>query len=107
MGPELAAFFSALSKWIGDHLATLATFVAILVALFKEDIVKYWRRPRLTLRLLLKSPDSGTVPTIVAWRDSVVNTWQGDVYYFRLWIKNEGRWPAERVQVYAQSISNR
>jgi hypothetical protein len=107
---ELEAFFSALGKWLGNHIAPIATFTAALVALFKEDIVKRWRRPKFTLRLLLRSPDSGTVPTVVMWRepaDQEVKKWEGDVYYFRLWVGNEGPWHAERVQVYIRSISNR
>ena len=89
------------------QLAPIATFTAALVALFKEDFVKLWRRPRLTLRLLLQSPDSSPVPTVVAWQETTVVTWSGNVYYFRFWVENTGTWPAERVQVNLRSIRNR
>jgi hypothetical protein len=48
MVQEVLAFFSAFGQWMGNHLAPIATFTAALVALFKEDIVKRWRRPKLT-----------------------------------------------------------
>jgi hypothetical protein len=108
--PEFIAFLSALAKWVGDHLAAVATFAAAIVALFKEDVVKRWRRPKLSLRLLLKPPDTHSVPTVVVWRgpeDPEVKRWEGDVYYFRFWVENAGPWPAERVQVYIRLISNR
>lgn len=95
---------------MGSHLAPIATFTAALVALFKEDIVKRWRRPKLTVRLLLKSPDSVAIPSVVTWQgagDPNVKMWRGDIYYFRLWVENQGSWPAERVQAYIRSISNR
>jgi hypothetical protein len=89
------------------QLAPIATFTAALVALFKEDFVKLWRRPKLTLRLLLQLPDSSPVATVVSWREVTTVTWTGNVYYFRFWFENTGTWPAERVQVNLRSIRNR
>ena len=86
---EFIALLSALGKWLGDHIAAIATLAAAFVALFEEDIVKLWRRPKLTLRLVLKSPDSGAIPTVVMWQepgDPTLKKWEGAVCYFRLWV---------------------
>jgi hypothetical protein len=99
-----------LLQWIVDHLAPVVTFLAILVALFKEDIVKWWRRPKLTVRLFLRPPDAHVVHTTVMWQgpgDQQPRRWEGPVYYFRLWIENKSSWAADRVQVYVRAIYNR
>ena len=80
-----------MGQWIVDHLAPVVTFIAIVVALFREDIVKWWRRPRLTARLLLKPPDAHSIHSVVGWQkpgDPQPNRWEGPIYYFRLWIEN-------------------
>src|SRR5258708_7694222 len=104
------AFLSDLGKGVADHLAPIATFTAALVALFKEDFVKRWRHPKLTLRMRLGPPDSGAVPTVFEWTEHpspALRRWEGRVWYFRFWIENAGSWPAERVEVNLRSISNR
>src|SRR6266536_4664681 len=105
-----SAVLLALVKWIGDHLAPIATFTAALVALFKEDFVKRWRRPKLTLRLLLGPPDCSAIRSVVSWLDpsgQAAQKWEGNIFYFRFWVENAGSWPAERVEVNLRSISNR
>src|SRR5579862_1332648 len=44
------------SNWV-PFVAAAATLTAALVALFKEDVVKLWRHPKLTLRMRLEPPD--------------------------------------------------
>jgi hypothetical protein len=100
-----SAILLALSNWVGDHPAPIATFTAALVALFKEDFVKGWRHPKLTLQLRLGPPDSNAIWSIVEWPDpSGVQRWEGEIFYFRFWIENTGSWPAERVEVNLRSI---
>jgi|SRR5581483_4071520 len=105
-------------SWV-PFVAAAATLIAALVALFKEDVVKLWRRSKLSLRMLLAAPDCVQMPVEVRYRFStkgmsVATTsgvvpnelegkWTGNCYYFRLWIKNAG-YLAERVQVYVDSI---
>lgn len=90
-------------------VAPVATFTAAAVALFKEDIVKIWRRPALRIRMLLKPPDCVLTPTTIR-RDlangTTLEIWKGKCYYFRLWIENRGSYLAERVQVYVKSVSH-
>jgi len=108
--PEIAAFVSALGQWIGQHIAPILTFFAILAALFKEDVVRWWRQPKFTVRLLPKPPDAHVIHSNVAWQvsgDPETKRWDGPIYYFRLWVENERSWAAERVQVYVRGICTR
>jgi hypothetical protein len=87
-------------------------FLVALVALFKEEIVKRWRRPILYLSLRVAPPDcyktelpdlrpepgdNVQIRGIGKWH--VVNC-----YYFRLWVDNHGKTRAERVQVFATKL---
>jgi len=87
--------------WV-PFVAAGATLIAALVALFKEDVVKLWRRPKLTLRILLESPDCVLMPVAVVSGTTLI--WQGNCYFLRLWVENKGYF-AERVQVYVKSAS--
>jgi hypothetical protein len=78
------------ATWVG----ALATLVAVLVALFKEDLLAWWRRPLLMPRICLNPPDchktsfTGGLPT----------------YYFRIWVENRGKQRAVQVQVFASRL---
>lgn len=98
------------TSWV-PFVAATATLIAACVALFKEDIAKLWRRPALSLRLLLGAPDSVQMPIVVTYIYRLPEPevppgapaerqgqWTGDCYFFRLWVKNSGHL-AERVQV--------
>jgi hypothetical protein len=88
------------------YAAAVTTFTAAVIALFKEDIVKGWRKPILSMRIQLKAPDCMLIPTIVTFSTPDNHRqWQGDCYFFRLWVENKGNVVAERVQVYVQSVS--
>ncbi len=73
-------------------------------ALFKEDLVRLWRCPQLRATVRLQAPDCHK--TEATWRNP--NSGQvlarGDCYYFRLWVENKGRLPAERVEVFAAKL---
>src|SRR5690348_5113383 len=89
------------TSWV-PFVAAIATLTAALVALFKEDIVRMWRRPNLTMRIQLASPDCVRMPVIVRYRYAVPDLfsptpssesegrWKGQCYFFRLWIENKG-----------------
>jgi len=94
--------------WAGwtHFIAPSATLTATLTALFKDEIATVWRKPKLDLKVRLRVPDCVLMPTLVRYQlDSEELEWRGNMYFFRLWIKNTGNRPAERVQVYVQSIS--
>ncbi len=88
------------ATWTG----AIATFIAVLVALFKEDIGKFWRCPNLDVRVKLEAPDCHKIPL------QVINQSTGELlrtinsYYLRLWVFNSGRVRADRVQVFASKL---
>ena len=87
------------ATWTG----AIATFIAVIVALFKEDIVKFWRCPNLDLRVKLEAPDCQKIPLQVI-NQSAGKKFRIDSYYLRLWIFNSGRVRVDRVQVFASKL---
>ncbi len=89
--------------WIGS----IATILAVIVALFKEELIKIWRRPELEARIKLAAPDCHKTKMT----PSDINTGRiverPDCYYFRLWIKNSGHQRAEKVQVFVSKLFRR
>lgn len=114
---------------MAEWFTALATFLAVIVALFKEDIIKLWKRPALAVRIALQAPDCekmttqiGATPQIVfsgqkgdgdgavSLTGGVVTNdplWIGDVFFFRMWIENRGRQRAERVQVFISRLQRK
>jgi hypothetical protein len=90
---------STAAQWAG----AAATTIAVLVALFKDEWLRYLRRPRLNLYIEPKQPDCQLVPSLVFGPQKQL-LWQGDIYWLRLWIKNEGRGRAEQVQVFLSKL---
>jgi hypothetical protein len=92
---------SSLAQWAG----AIATFLAVLVALFKDSIVRHFRRPRLGVRIDSEPPDCMLSPMTV-WENNVA-VWSGDSYWLRLWIENTGTVRAEQVQVFVAKLLKR
>lgn len=88
-----------LAQWA----AALATFTAVLVALFREDIVRLWRRPKLDVSIKTAPPDC--LKSRMAYQVGTANYFFADCYYFRLLVENRGKARAEKVQVYAAGLS--
>ncbi len=87
-------------------VGVIATFLAVIVALFKEEIVKIWRRPSVDATLDLRAPDCHkTVMTIHNPAKNEVLA--SDCYYFRMWVKNTGNMPITDVQVFASKLYQR
>jgi hypothetical protein len=111
---------------VATWLSSIGTLLAIIVALFKEELIQLWRRPELIGRVALQAPDcekmdiqvmasqnpqlliSGTnVEGQVSVTGSIVpnaSLWRGEAYYFRIWIENRGRQRADDVQVFAAHL---
>lgn len=87
--------------WIGS----IATLMAIIVALFKEEIVSLWRRPDLEARIKLSAPDCHKTEMTRSANGRIIA--KADCYYFRLWIKNTGSQRAEKVQVFVSKLFRR
>jgi hypothetical protein len=111
---------------LGQWASAIATFTAAFVALFKEEIVKLWRRPKLIGSITLHAPDcekteiqvtAGQNPQmvftgtnnegVVAFTGSLIpnaEIWRGHAFFFRLWIENQGQQRADEVQVFAKHL---
>jgi hypothetical protein len=79
-------------------LAALATMAAVLVALFRDSILLWWRRPKLKAWVNLNPPHCHA--TEMEFADGV----RHPVYWFMLWVGNQGRGRAEKVQVFADKL---
>ena len=88
------------ATWTG----AIATFLAVLVALFKEDIVKFWRCPNLDVRVKLEAPDCHKIPLQVINQSTGERPRTINSYYLRLWVFNSGKVRADRVQVFASKL---
>jgi hypothetical protein len=92
-----------LAQWVGAS----ATFAAVLVALFKDEITKWWRRPKLFASIGLVSPDCAKTYVDYSSQKITLIVGRAECYWLRLWIENKGRTRAEQVQVYASTLSKR
>ncbi|HET6203383.1 MAG TPA: hypothetical protein VFI25_11335 [Planctomycetota bacterium] len=88
--PEAAAWTSA-----------AGTLLAVFVALFKEEIVGWWRRPILGARVGLEPRDCHK--TTVLYGATPLPS-QAECYYLRLWIRNDGKVRASKVQVFVEEV---
>lgn len=89
-----------LAQWAG----AAATFAAVLVALFRDEALRFWRRPRLSVSAKLGPPDCHK--TTATYR-TPTGIESADCYYLRLWVENIGKTRAERVQVFAAQLTKR
>jgi hypothetical protein len=86
--------------WIGPAV----TFLAVVVALLRDEIRSIWKRPNLCPAIKLSAPDCHK--TWITYTDKMTGavTAQGDCYYLRLWVENRGRLRAEKVQVFLSKV---
>jgi hypothetical protein len=89
--------------WTGS----IATLLAVVVALFKEQFVRIWRRPRLEARVRLSAPDCHKTQMTLFNKSTGAVIGSADCYYFRLWVENTGNQRAEKVQVFLSKLSRR
>lgn len=97
---------SSLAQWVSG----IGTTFAVIVALFKDPITSWWRKPRLVATCTRETP--WTVRVLISagvWQPSghVEVSWSGNCYYIRLQVENNGRTRAERVQVRALGLERR
>jgi len=92
---------STLAQWVG----AIATSSAVVVALFKDEVLRYFRRPKLRIRITPEPPDCLLSPIEVSVNGMPV--WSGDSYWLRLWIENTGSFRAEQVQVFVSKVLKR
>ncbi len=89
-----------IATWVG----AIATFLAVIVALFKEDIVRLWRAPKLTAKIRLEAPDCHKTEMVIYDKNTGKTLDKLNCYYFRLWVENIGRERAEKVQIFISKV---
>ena len=94
---------SSIAQWVG----AIATSIAVAIALFKDEALRFFRRPKLRVRIESVPPDCLLVPnaTVFEHLPPVIRPlWSGGIYYVRLWIENNGAGRAEQVQVFVDRL---
>ncbi|RXK81628.1 hypothetical protein EST62_11800 [Chlorobaculum sp. 24CR] len=93
-------FSGNMSSWF----AALGTIAAVVVAIFKDSFVKWYKRPKLNVSIDDNKGDSPcyrNVPQFYAGRcDSICNS-----FFLRIRVRNRGLSVAENVQVFAKQIN--
>ncbi len=99
----LAEWYSGLAaSTLAQWFAAVGTICAVIVALLKDTILQWWRKPDLITTCENSPP--WTVRTPLFIHDAAGTLlWTGDSYWVRVKVTNEGRTRAEKVQV---SLSN-
>jgi hypothetical protein len=93
----------SLAEWVSAG----ATLLAVIVALFKDEIIRWRRKPKLFVAVKLAPPDcQKTMLTYVVQRPALTRV-AAECYYLRLWVENIGKTTAERVQVFAAKLFRR
>ena len=87
----------------GAWASAFVTFLAVLVALFRDEIRGWWYRPVLTAVIRLEAPDCHKT-VLVANNPMEQLAQRGDCYYFRIWVENIGKQRAEKVQVFVAKL---
>lgn len=93
------------------EIATIAiavgTFLAVIVALFREEITSTWRRPKVEVRIGLSAPDCHLTRLIKIDTSSGKALVKAPCFYLRLWIENAGNVRAEEVQVFIGKLERK
>jgi len=83
------------AQWLG----VIVTFAAVMVALFKDEFWRHWRRPELKGSISLSPPDCNKGPII-----RIDDNFSADCYHLRFRVENIGKSRAETVQVFAAQL---
>jgi hypothetical protein len=88
--------------------AAIATLLAVIVALLKERIIAWWYAPKLIVNARQHPPDIDHIPYRYPMPGAPagfppIPLW-ADCYFLRLWIQNDGKSRAEKVQVFVAEI---
>jgi len=94
----------SLAQW----LSAIGTISAVIIALFKDRITAWRNRPKLSVRSLRSPPDLDEIPYYYPMPGAPVYMppvyKSADSYFLRLWIQNDGKTRAEKVQVFVENV---
>lgn len=85
----------------------IGTFLAVIVALFGEEITRWWRRPEVIARIKLAAPDCHQTRLMKIDPSTGIATVKAQCYYLRFWIENTGSVRAEDVQVFIKRVAKK
>jgi hypothetical protein len=86
---------SSAAQWFG----AVATLLAVIVALSKDSIREWWRKPKLIATCENSPPCNVRTPLFVNDPTTGNLLWTGDSYWVRVKVENKGRTRAEKIQV--------
>jgi hypothetical protein len=89
---------------VGQWISITATFIVAVIALFKDEIIKWFRHPNLRISIKPGPPDCHKTTIYFAYENKPKTAGR---YYLRLWVTNEGSIRAEKVQVFAAKLEKR
>jgi hypothetical protein len=92
---------------IAQWVSAGTTFLAVLVALFKDEIIKWRRRPVLDVSTVLEPPHCHMTTLHYTVPQAAIPYAEAQCYYFRIWVENRGKTRADRVQVFVAKLFRR
>lgn len=91
------------AAWAG----VVVTVSAVIVALFKEDLVGIWRHPKLNARISLAPPDCHKTELFLSYQGVAPTFSNVPCYYLRIWVENQGNQRATQVQVFVSRLTKK
>lgn len=109
--PSPSSIWSLVPSSFAQWVSGVGTLLAVIVALFKDSLMRKWRKPRLMATCAKEIPWTVRVPisvyTTTQTPGQVNVLWSGSCYFIRLQVENTGRTRAEKVQVRALKLERR
>jgi hypothetical protein len=88
-------------RFIVSIISAFITFCAVLVALFKDDLREYWKRPR----LILSEPSQITIEDLNDYETESTNrALIANRYISRIEIKNSGNIPSINTELFLEKL---
>jgi hypothetical protein len=104
--PEIASQANY-ADWLAALGTLLAVVVALILALFKQDISRLRWRPKLTATIRMRPPDCQILPLLLTHPETGKQVPSQKALYLRLWVENSGRERATYVQVFASELKQK
>jgi len=98
---EMTLAPSTLAQWVGG----VGTSLAVIVALFKDSIRVWRRKPRFHATCGKETPRTVRTPIIAS--DGRGAVWNGECYFVRVRVENTGKTRAEKVEISASKLDKR
>jgi hypothetical protein len=89
-------------RFVVSVIAAAITFIAVVVALFKDDLREYWKRPNIKI----SEPSQMTIEEFNNGAESGSSTdhLMASKYISRIQIKNDGNLPAVNTEIFLEKL---